>query len=308
VQPSRVAVLAACALVAGAGVWWLGGALAQDAPPAVAVTADAHPLTIAAEAGRHWRIDGPRGPIHVWVPPGYKPETAATILYIHGYYDNADTAFVGHRLPEQFAMSALNAMFIVPEAPAQQKVIINYPNLSELIRIVEDETGLHRGMALTAVVGHSGAFRTINAWLDEPLLEQIVMIDAMYANEEMIEGWLKSSPVHRLVTVGEDTLQWNEQLARDMPDTFVVDRVPPAYDLWPAEARSARIVYVRAQYFHMPLVTDGIVLPSVLRLLPVELIGSEPWHHPLGDMPAWPDAAIDAAVDDGDITGDAASD
>jgi hypothetical protein len=45
----------------------------------------------------------------------------------------------------------------------------------------------------------------------------------------------------------------------------------------------------------MPLVTDGIVLPALLRLLPVELIGIEPWRHPLGDMPVMPDAAVDAA-------------
>ena len=86
--------------------------LADDAQ--VAAPADAHILTVAAKAGRHVRIDGPRGAIHVWIPPGYRPETGATILYIHGYYDNADTSFVGHRLPEQFAMSSLNAMFIVP--------------------------------------------------------------------------------------------------------------------------------------------------------------------------------------------------
>lgn len=296
-QASRVAVLAACAVVAAAGVTWLGGALAGDDPPPVQPTADAHVLTEAAKAGQHWRIDGPRGPIHVWVPPGYHAETAATILYIHGYYDNADTAYVGHRLPEQFAMSAANAMFVMPEAPIHQRVPINYPNLSELLQIVESATGLHRGMALTAAVGHSGAFRTINAWLDEPLLQQVIAIDAMYANEEMIEGWLRASPQHRLITVGEDTLQWNEQLMRDMPETFVVDRVPPAYDLWPPEAKTARVVYVRAQYFHMPLVTDGIVLPAVLRLLPVELLDTEPWQHPLGDMPLWPDAAIDAPPD-----------
>ena len=138
--------------------------MAQDAP--VAVTADAHVLTTAAKAGRHWRIDGPRGPIHVWVPRGYRPETGATILYVHGYWDNADTAYSGHRLPEQFAMSALNAMFIMPEAPVQQRVEVNYPSLAEILQLVESETGVHRGMALTAAVGHSGAYRTINAWLD----------------------------------------------------------------------------------------------------------------------------------------------
>jgi hypothetical protein len=298
VHASRVAVLAACGLVAGAGVWWLGGAIADDtAPSTVSTAADAHTLILAAEAGQHSRIEDRGGPIHVWIPPGYRAETGATIIYVHGYYDNADTAFVGHRLPEQFAMSALNAMFIVPEAPIKQQTPINYPNLSEVIRLAEEATGHHRGMALTAVVGHSGAFRTINAWLDEPLLDQVALIDGMYANEEAMENWLRMSPHHRLITVGEDTLQWNEQFLRDMPETFVVDRVPPTYDLWPPQAKTSRIVYVRAQFFHMPLVTDGIVLPSVLRLLPVELLGTQPWQHPLGAMPVNPDAAVDAPAD-----------
>ena len=81
-------------------------------------------------------------------------------------------------------------------------------------------------------------------------------------------------------------------ILRDMPDTFVVDRVPPTYDTWPAEAKTARIVYVRAQYYHMPLVTAGVVLPSVLRLLAVELLADEPWQHPLGALPPVPDAGV----------------
>ena len=153
------------------------------------------------------------------------------------------------------------------------------------LRIVEDQTGITRGMALTAAVGHSGAYRTINEWLDEPLLDQVVMIDAMYANEEVMATWLRAAPQRRLITVGEDTLQWNEQFLRDMPDTVVVDRVPPTYNTWPPEAKTSRIVYVRAQYYHMPLVTDGVVLPALLRLLPVELLGDAPWQHPLGQLP-----------------------
>jgi len=285
-------------VIAAAGVWWVGGAIAGDAASSSpGAPVDAHVLTAAARAGKHVRIDGPHGAIHVWIPQSFRPETGATILYVHGYYDDADTAYVGHRLAEQFAMSALDAMFIVPEAPAMTKVPVNYPNLSELLQLVEDKTGVPRGMALTAAIGHSGAYRTINSWLDEPLLDQVVLIDGNYANEEVLEAWLRASPQHRLITVGEDTLQWNEQLLRDMPDAFVIDRVPPTYDTWPPEAKTAKLVYVRAQYYHMPLVTDGIVLPAVLRMLPVELLGDEPWQQPLGAMPPLPDAAVDALGD-----------
>jgi hypothetical protein len=291
VHRARVAAVAGIAL---AGAWWLGGAIADSVPQTTPIDAP-DPLTTAVRAGRHVRIDGPHGPIHVWIPPGYHADTGATIVYLHGYYDDADSAWTGHRLPEQFAMSALDAMFIVPEAPSGSKPPVNYPNLSELLRIVEDKTGVHRGMALTAVVGHSGAFRTIETWLDEPLVDQLVMIDAMYANEEQIEVWWRASPRHRLITVGEDTLQWNEQFARDVPETLVVDRVPPTYDTWPIEAKSARAVYVRAQFMHMPLVMEGVVLPSVLRLLPVPLLADEPWQLPLGSLPSLADAGIDTS-------------
>lgn len=289
----------ALVIAAFAGVLYTLGAaigLAGDAVRAPAPADAGNPVTRAVAAGRHFRIDGPRGPIHVWIPPSYHADTGATIVYLHGYYDDADSAWTGHHLPEQFAMSALNAMFIIPEAPTGAKPPINYPSLSEVLRTVEDKTGVTRGMALTAVVGHSGAFRTIDTWLDEPLVDQLVMIDSMYANEEQIEAWFKSSPRHRLVTIGEDTLQWNEQFLHDIPDVLVLDRVPPSYETWPAEAKTARAVYVRAQFAHMPLVTDGIVLPAALRLLPVELLPDEPWTQQLGALPQI-DAAVDAPTD-----------
>jgi hypothetical protein len=288
------ALLIACGALAA--LVWLGGALAGETPRSAPADAP-HPVTAAAAAGHHFRIEGPHGPIHVWLPANYHADTGATVVYVHGYYDDSDSAWVGHRLPEQFAMSALDAMFIVPEAPAGAKPPVNYPSLGELLRIVEDKTGYLRGMAMTAVVGHSGAFRTIDTWLDEPLVDELVLVDSLYANEEQIEAWYRSSPRHRLVTIGEDTLQWNEQLLRDLPDVLVLDRVPTTYETWPAEARTARAVYVRAQFSHMPLVTDGIVLPAVLRLLPVELLADEPWREPLGGLPPLPDAAVDAPGD-----------
>jgi hypothetical protein len=289
-----VAGLGLAAMTAVAGLAWLGLAIAGDPVPRPAETG---PIASAVAAGRHVRIDGPRGPIHVWIPASYHADTGATILYVHGYFDDADTAWTGHQLPEQFALSALNAIFIVPEAPIAQKTPINYPDLGELLRLVEDKTGAIRGAALTVAVGHSGAFRTLQTWLDEPLIDQLVMVDAMYGDEDLIVGWYKASPRHRLISLGEDTVLGTESLASKIPETFTMNRVPPAYELWPPQARTAKHLYVRAQYQHMPLVTEGIVLPSLLRLLPVERLADEPWKLPLGSLPPLPDAAVDAPVD-----------
>ncbi|HSR99941.1 MAG TPA: hypothetical protein VLM79_22960 [Kofleriaceae bacterium] len=291
----RIAWSAGLGLAGMIGLVCLGAALAQEAP-LLPVASEVHsPITRALAAARHVRIDGPRGPIHVWIPASYHADTGATIVYVHGYFDDADTAWTGHQLAQQFALSALNAVFIVPEAPVAQKVPINYPDLGELLRIVQDGTGVTRGAALTVAVGHSGAFRTLQTWLDEPLLDQLVMVDAMYGDEDAIVGWMRASPRHRLIFVGEDTLLGTESVADKLPETLTIDRVPPTYDTWPAAARTARSLYVRAQFAHMPLVTEGVVLPSLLRLLPVELLPDEPWQLPLGSLPPLPDARLDDA-------------
>lgn len=295
---ARTAVAAALGITTLAGLVWLGIAVADDPAAVPAPPSDAGPIATAVASGRHERIDGPRGPIHVWIPASYHADTGATIIYIHGYFDDADTAWTAHQLPQQFALSALNAMFIVPEAPIAQKTPINYPDLSELLRIVEDKTGVPRGAALTVALGHSGAFRTLQTWLDEPLLDQLVMVDAMYGDEDLITSWYRASPRHRLILVGEDTILGTESVVQKLPDAVILDRFPPTYDLWPAAARRARLVYVRAQFMHMPLVTEGIVLPSLLRLLPVELLPDQPWRLPLGSLPALPGFAPDDAAGD----------
>lgn len=298
VHRARAALLASLGLAGLAGLVWLGAALAGE--PAVVGPASAAKAAIdtAVAAGRHVRIDGPRGPIHVWIPAGYRADTGATIVYVHGYFDDADTAWTGHQLAQQFALSALNALFVVPEAPVAQKTPINYPDLGELLRLVQDATGATRGAALTVAIGHSGAFRTLQTWLDEPLLDQLIMVDAMYGDDGLFVAWLRASPRHRLIFVGEDTLLAGETVAEKVTETVIIDRFPPTYDTWPAAARTARSLYIRAQFAHMPLVTEGIVLPSLLRLLPVELLADQPWRLPLGSLPPLPDASVIPALED----------
>lgn len=303
---ARTAVAAGLGLTAFAGLVWLGIAIASDPVPSTAPgDAPRGPIAEAVARGQHLRIDGPRGPVHVWIPAGYRADTGATILYIHGYYDTVDTAWTGHQLPQQFAQSSLNAIFVAPEAPSGNRSGVNYPDLGELLRLVEEKTNVPRGAALTVAMGHSGAFRTIESWLDEPLLDQIVMIDAMYGDEDKMVGWYKAVPSRRLILIGEDTVLGAEGIAQKLPEAFVMDRFPPTYDLFPAEARTSRLVYLRAQFGHMALVMEGIVMPSVMRLLPVERLADGPWKLPMGALTPGPDAAM--VSDDAGLAGSGSS-
>jgi len=43
------------------------------------------------------------------------------------------------------------------------------------------------------------------------------MIDAMYGDEDAVVAWLRASPRHRLIFVGEDTLLATESVADKLP-------------------------------------------------------------------------------------------
>ena len=83
--------------------------------------------------GRHFRINTSRGAVHVWAPPDYDRATAGTVIYVHGYYTDADGAWREHELAKQFKASHQNALFIVPDAPAGNDDDVKWPALKDLM-------------------------------------------------------------------------------------------------------------------------------------------------------------------------------
>ncbi len=258
-----------------------------------------HRLTAAVDAGHAERLETDHGAVHVWVPAGYHPDGAATIVYVHGYYTDVDRAWTGYQQPEQFALSGLNAVFITCEAPSGKSPPVSWLSLGDLVATVFAKTGIVRPMGPVIAVGHSGAFRTLVGWLDSPELDTVVLIDSDYDQSDEYETWLRASPRHRLIDVTEDTVNWSEEMARDLAaegeSTVMLDRFPEGDRGWTDEARRARLLTVRAQWGHMQLVTGGVVIPEILRLLPVEILADAPWDAPLGDLPPLSDDAAEDA-------------
>lgn len=259
----------------------------------------------AVKAGTHARLNLPQGPVHVWIPAGYHPDGAATVLYVHGYYDTVDEAWAEHRLPEQFALAGANALFIAPEAPDGLGQPVHFPDLLALLQEVESRMKVWRGTGPLVAVGHSGAYRTLQRWLEEPLLDTVILVDALYGEQESFGSWLAASPERRMITVGEDTVRWTEDFAATIPGTVIADHFPIAPEGWTAEHRAARHLYVRSQFGHMAQVTGGIALPLLLRLLPVTRLPNTAWHQPLGEQSVpWkvaPDVAPDGEGSGSDV-------
>src|SRR5262249_6783377 len=173
---------------------------------------------------------------------------------------------------EQFEASGKNAVFIVAEAPSSTDDEVTWPSLGDLLRAVRTGGGPALPGGPLAVIGHSAAYRTVVGWLDYPPLRHIILIDALYGNEEDYTAWLEDARGHagrRLTIVANATTKFAEPFVKKVAYAQTALKVPDSLDELPPLARDARLLYVRSQYGHFDILTTGKVLPVVLQRLGV---------------------------------------
>lgn len=222
--------------------------------------------------GKHWRIKTAQGAVHVWIPADYNRDTAGTVIYVHGYWTDADGAWRDHELARQFRASHQNAMFIVPDAPSSNDDGVNWPALKDLRRAVT-RANLHLPDGPVIVMGHSGAFRTIMQWVDHRLVEQIILLDAMYAGESAFDEYIgngKRADEHKLIVVGASTAQESAAFAKKYKFAVARERMPDSASGFSRREKTAKLLYIHAQYEHMQIVTSGKVIPQLLHLTPLK--------------------------------------
>jgi len=237
-----------------------------------------HVLDERVHAGHYWRLDTAHGAVHVWAPAGYDAVTAATVVFVHGYWIDSDEAWTSYRLAEQFALSGINALFIAPDAPAAKWEPIAWPSLPDLVRTVADHVAVALPAGRLIAVGHSGAYRTLAAWLATPALDTVVLLDALYTEFGLLP-WMRASKQHRLVNIVYETGRFSNYLHRRLPNTKRVNGLPQN------ALPDAPILYVKTDVGHWPLVTDGVALPLALRAIGVPHVASAPLDLPLGLPP-----------------------
>jgi hypothetical protein len=228
----------------------------------------------AVLGGRHFRIRTSRGAVHVWVPPGYDRETAGTVIYVHGYYTDADGAWREHDLARQFRASRQNAMFIVPDAPTGNDDDVKWPALKDLRRAVT-RANIHLPDGPVVVIGHSGAFRTVMQWVDHRLVDQIILLDALYAGERAFDEYIasgKRADDHKLIVVAASTAEGSASFARRYKFAVARERMPSAISGFTRRERGAKLLYIRSQFEHMAIVTSGKVIPMLLRVTPLKAL------------------------------------
>jgi hypothetical protein len=211
-------------------------------------------LLVASHASaeeKHWRLETAHGPVHVWQPAQYKAKTAGLVIYVHGFYTDADGAWKKHALAKQFAASKRNALFIVPEAPSSSSEEVSWTSLGDLLRTVHAGLGIDLPRGPLVAAGHSGAWRTISTWLDYGPLDHIILLDGLYGAEESFRVWLDEARGHsynRMTLVAFDTLAASRAF---------VARV------------DGSVTLVETKVKHMEIVTQGKILPQMLRRAPL---------------------------------------
>ncbi|MBL8949330.1 MAG: hypothetical protein JNK82_01040 [Myxococcaceae bacterium] len=192
-------------------------------------------MLMFAAAPMHTRLVTENGPVHVAIPPR---AAKVTVVYVHGFWTNVDDAWVHHRLNEQLALP--DAVVIAPEAPSGPGQAVRWPSLSALLAEVEARIGKPLPNDVIAI-GHSGAYRTVGAWVDEPRLKHVVLLDAFYGG---------AAPWERLLSNGGGL--------------HVVARATAAKSK-PFCAKHSEVVCEDSPLSHMGIVTSGRVMPRVLR-------------------------------------------
>ncbi|MBE2254468.1 MAG: hypothetical protein IAE78_33375 [Myxococcus sp.] len=219
------------------------------------------------EDGRHVRFGtSGQGAVHVWRPRAFKPATAVTVIYLHGFFTDVDRAVLEHQLLAQFRDSGRNALFIVPEARSGRGDPIFWSDVKSLLAMVERRTRLKPPERLV-VVGHSGAYKTIVEWLAHEPLEQVMLVDGLYGNDDEFRDWVSAAEekTRQLVLVGFDTQQRAEWFLKKHPEAVKLEQLPYLYDELPARVRKAKVVSFQSRRLdHMGLVTTGHVVPWLL--------------------------------------------
>jgi hypothetical protein len=224
--------------------------------------------------GKHFRIKTSRGAVHVWAPPDYDRETAGTVIYVHGYYTDADGAWREHDLARQFKASHQNALFVVPDAPTGNDDEVKWPALKDLRKAVA-RANIHLPDGPVIVIGHSGAFRTVMQWVDHKLVDQIILLDALYAGESAFDEFIasgKRADDHKLIVVAASTAEESASFAKRYKFAVARERMPSSAGGFSRRERGSKLLYIRSQFEHMAIVTSGRVIPTLLRVTPLKAI------------------------------------
>jgi hypothetical protein len=178
-----------------------------------------------------------------------------------------------HRLGDQFRVSRKNALFVVPEASAEDVDPVFATDPQRLLEEVTRASSLPIPDGPWVVIAHSGGFRTAAAWLElAPRVREIHLLDGLYNALPAFGAWASGGTAEaprRLVAYGIETADRGDRLARRTPGGVRRVGLPETPYAFTDAEKAAPVLAVRTIIEHMAMVTDGELIPFVLATTPL---------------------------------------
>ncbi len=145
--------------------------------------------------------------VMIFIPNEFRPaEKTDFVIYLHGWYNNIDSACAQFNLIEQFAQSKKNAIFIFPEGPknAPDSFGGKLEDRNGLKNLISDIVGFLKSkhkiktdkVGKVLLAGHSGAYRAISFCLMHGGLTKnisdVILFDALYSQTDKFIHWIKA--------------------------------------------------------------------------------------------------------------------
>ena len=163
---------------------------------------------------------------------------------------------------------------VLSDNPAGNEDEVQWPALKDLRRAVT-RANIHLPDGPVVVIGHSGAFRTVMQWVDHRLVDQIILLDALYAGEAAFDEFIasgKRADDHKLIVVAASTAEESSSFARRYKFAVAREQMPSTVGGFSRRERGAKLLYIRSQFEHMAIVTSGKVIPMLLRVTPLKAL------------------------------------
>ncbi len=205
--------------------------------------------------------------VAIFIPKGFrKTGKVDIVVHLHGWWNNIDTTLKRYKLPQQFAESGKNAIFVVPEGPrnAPDSFDGKFEDAGGFKRFINDVIAFlfreskiktHK-LGKVILTGHSGAYHGISFALLRggipEKISEVYLFDALYGQTEKFAYWVDHFK-GKLVVIYTDsggTKGETESLMEDLDGWKIPYFAKEEALLSPADLRSHRLVFIHTDLEH----------------------------------------------------------
>ena len=218
----------------------------------------------------------------IFVPKGFRSTQSTNIVvYVHGWYNNIDSACAQFKLIEQFSESNKNAIFVFPEGPKNSPDSFG-GKLEEkdgLKNLVTDVLKFLKKKRITTtakvgniiLAGHSGAYRAIAYSVEQGGLTKnisnVILFDALYAETEKFLKWIQNfnGKFVNIYTDNGGTIEETENLMNDLDSLKISYLKIEEKELLQTHLVNNRLIFIHTDLSHNEVIATRHQLRDYLK-------------------------------------------